>query len=436
MKKTAKQTADLALSYVGASQGSADHKLFVKTFNSVKPNGEVAKLSYPWCDIFVSAILIMAGYTLKDVPLSMSCTKSMNLAKQLGIWQEDESVKPQLGWLVIYDWQDGSSYAKTDNHGDPEHIGMVYKVDSEHVYVVEGNKGADHVVGKRAVPINGRYLRGYVKIRYAAQDPAHYDGKYPSLKLKKSTAQAIDDMATWAEWIADDNTFHYGHGKRAHHNGCYFCGTNVDHGARSKAGIVGYKKTYCCNPFVGAAWAHGGGDPEALKLCKKGSSWDYHKGRGYDTSSKFKKLGKPSIKKLRKGDVLCRDTHVAVYIGNGRIAHAAHEDDNVRNSKSWDSSIKVQKLTPAVYKKFTRVYRYKGTVKVENRAIRYGEVSYRVKRAQMYLNWYFGEKVVATDGIYGKYTRKYVKLFQNEQGLKETGNVGKKTIAQMKKVVR
>ena len=164
-----------------------------------------------------------------------------------------------------------------------------------------------------------------------------YSGTFPTIKLVKSNAQVIADAIRWAKWIASDNSFHYGytnkHGSKdpkkwdpnAHHNGCYFCNTNVDHGARSKKGIVDYKKTYCCNPFVGAAWAHGGCVPKALELCRKGTSWDFHEGKGYDTSSLFDKLKKPKKADLKPGYVLCRDTHVALYIGDGKIVHAEIE---------------------------------------------------------------------------------------------------------------
>ena len=69
--------------------------------------------------------------------------------------------------------------------------------------------------------------------------------------------------------MAADNRFHYGHGRAAHHNGCYFCGTQRS----NKNGVKMKQYSYCCNPFVHACYAHGGGEPKALKICKGGSSW-------------------------------------------------------------------------------------------------------------------------------------------------------------------
>ena len=266
-----------------------------------------------------------------------------------------------------------------------------------------------------------------------------YPGTYPTLAIKKSNAQVIADAIVWGKWIARDNSFHYGYTNKsrtidAHHNGCYFCGTNVTHGGRSKKGIVDYKKTYCCNPFVGAAWAHGGGDSVALKLCQNGTSWDFHVGRGYDTSNKFKKMGHPAKSKLKAGDVLCNSSHVALYIGDGQLVEAASGDDNVRNSAKWNNSIRITNLTTARYRSFTRVYRYVGSVNVASRSIRYGEVSYRVKHLQQYLNWYFGKQIFKCDGIFGDVTLKYVKAFQIARKLNGDGVVGEYTIKEMKKV--
>ena len=184
---------------------------------------------------------------------------------------------------------------------------------------------------------------------------------------------------------------------------------------------------------MGAAWAHGGCVPKALELCQHCSSWDFHKGTGYDKSKLFTNLGHPSKSKLKAGDVLCRDTHVALYIGNGKIVQAGGGDDNKKGSAKWNKSISVATLTDANYKKFPRVHRFNGSVNT-TAPLRHGEVSKRVKQLQMFLNWYNGKDVVTTDGIFGDHTWKYVKAFQTAQKLAVDGVVGENTIAKMKAV--
>ena len=260
-----------------------------------------------------------------------------------------------------------------------------------------------------------------------------YTGQLPTMSLIKTNAQAIADAIKWSIWIAGDNSFHYGYGKPAHHNGCYFCGTNTLSGGRAKTGVLDYQKSYCCNPFVGAAWAHGGCVPKAMELCQKGTSWDFSKGHGYDASSLFTKLGHPAKSSLKAGDVLCKDTHVALYVGNGKIAEAGSGDDNVRNSTKWNNSIRVTTLTDANYKNFPRVYRFNSSVNTTI-ALYPGEISERVKLLQKYLNWYFGSQVCSVDGYFGDGTRKYVKAFQTARKITVDGIVGPTTIAEMGKV--
>lgn len=263
-----------------------------------------------------------------------------------------------------------------------------------------------------------------------------YAGTFPSLTLKKSNAQVIADTIKWALWISNDNNFHYGYTSKdkkvnAHHNGCYFCGTNKS----QKKGMLMPEHTYCCNPFVGAAWAHGGCVPEAIKLCQNNKSWSYDKGAGYDKSKLFTNLGHPAKSKLKAGDVLCMNTHIALYIGSGKIVQAGIGDDNKKNSAKWNKSISVATLTDSMYKKFLRVHRFNGSVNTTMN-IKHGEVSQRVAQWQAFLDWYFNGKVGKADGYYGDNTLKWTKKFQEAEIGKGEGDgiIGPKTLEAAKKV--
>ena len=255
-------------------------------------------------------------------------------------------------------------------------------------------------------------------------DKQGYVGKFPTYKLTKTNAQAKADVVEWGKKIAANNDFHYGHGKHAHHNGCFYCGTQPS--SKKKSGIKKSETTYCCNPFVGACWAHGGGDATAFKLCRAGKSWDCGKGQGYDASKLFDKLGKPDKSKLKAGDVLCGDKHVALYIGGGKVVHASREDNNVVSSKSWNSSISI-----GTWNGWKRAYRYNGYVDCD-RPLTYGEYSDRVGDLQNFLIWY-GAKLPATK-FFNKQTLDAVKKFQADQKLTANGVVDQKTIDAMKAV--
>ena len=258
-----------------------------------------------------------------------------------------------------------------------------------------------------------------------------YQGTFPSYKLTKSNDKVKSDACEWAKKIAANNDFHYGKKPASQHNGCFYCGTQPK--SKQKAGIKMWQTTYCCNPFVGAAWAHGGGDAQAYKMCHNGTSWDFGKGRGYDASKLFDNLGHPAKSKLQAGDVLCRDNHVALYIGGGKIAEASGGDDNVIHSEKWNKSISVKTLTDANYKKFPRVHRYNSKVDCD-RYIMYGEYSDRVKDLQNFLIWY-GYKLSVT-GFFNKATLQAVIGFQEKELGKgqADGSVGLKTIEAMKAV--
>lgn len=256
-----------------------------------------------------------------------------------------------------------------------------------------------------------------------------YTGKFPTLRLKKTNAQAIADGVVWAKWIAADNRFHYGYGKHAHHNGCYFCGTQYQ---KKNKGINLYNYSYCCNPFVGAFWAHGAGDATALRMCRDCDSWDFGTGKGsYHKSKLFDNLGHPAKSKLKVGDVLCCGYHAAVYIGNGMIAESSGGDDNVVGSSKWNNSTRITKLTDSRYKDFPRAYRYKGSVDVD-RNIEEGEVSARVRDLKKFLNWYGYNLEV--NKVFNENTTKAVVSFQKANGLVPDGIVGELTIAKMKEV--
>lgn len=295
--------------------------------------------------------------------------------------------------------------------------------------VIDGKWGSGEARKRRLKKAGYDYYAVQAEVNRLLKVKHPYSGKLPTLKLIKTNAEVIADTIKFALWIAGDNNFHYGHGKEAHHNGCYFCGTQPK--SKKNAGIVDWKKTYCCNPFVGAVWAHGGCVPAALKLCRLGSSWTFSKGKGYDASKLFDNLGKPAKKNLKKGYVLCSDTHVALYIGDGKIVEAAHGDDNKRHSESWNSSIRVTTLTDSRYNSFKRVHRFNGSVNT-TAYIGFGEVSDRVALLQSFLKWYGFD--IASDRYFGEATVKAVQEFQAENGLVVDGKVGEKTLKKMSEV--
>lgn len=326
-------------------------------------------------------------------------------------------------WQKFLNWYIGKDVLTVDGDFGSSTLKYTKQFQTE----MFGAKEADGLVGKATIDKAKSYEKDDGK--------KPYPGKLPTTKLTKTNKQVIEDTVAWAEIIAKDNRFHYGKGEAAHKNGCYFCGTQPS--AKKNAGILDYKFTYCCNPLIGAAWAHGGCVPAALKLCKEGRSWGFKKGEGYDKSSLFTNLGKPKQSTLKAGDVLCKDNHVSIYVGNGYIVEASGGDDNKRNSTKWNNSISKKKLSATKYLVYKRVHRFNGKVNTTCN-IEHGEYSDRVALWKEFLNWYFGEAVVKVDKFYDDDTLKYTKKFQEAEFGKGQGDgiIGSKTLEKAKSVTK
>lgn len=184
MISTAELVVAIANTYKGAKRyGTAEQQALFKdiisTFNTVKPNGEVAHMSDWWCAESVTSWEIMAGNTPDEVPMSYNCDKIISIAKSRGIWEEDESKKPNVGDYVLYNWSDGNDFKTTDLKKAPNHIGIAVKVSAKTITVLEGNMGKNSVCGIREVDINGQFLRGFVQPRYSPLTASAYKPKTP-----------------------------------------------------------------------------------------------------------------------------------------------------------------------------------------------------------------------------------------------------------------
>ena len=131
----------------------------------------------------------------------------------------------------------------------------------------------------------------------------------------------------WAREIAADDSFAYGTGDRAHRSGCYFCGTTVSGKKHATPGDR-WERTYCCNPFVFAAYAHGAQIPSVLKSCQNGGCGGMDPGDW--TPHGFACLGHADelrYEDLLPGDVIISDSpnHVWMVAGDGEYVEAGYE---------------------------------------------------------------------------------------------------------------
>lgn len=136
--------------------GVAGHKEVIRVYNAQKPLPRGYKVDFndAWCAATVSAVFLLNGY---NVFSECSCVKMVEKAKAAGLWLEKDDYIPKIGDVIMYDWQDNG---KGDNKGQPDHVGIVIKVNADSFTVREGNKS--NALGDRNLKLNGKYIRGFI----------------------------------------------------------------------------------------------------------------------------------------------------------------------------------------------------------------------------------------------------------------------------------
>lgn len=141
-------------------KGEAGHQKVLKTYNEQKllPQGYKLKANDAWCAGFTTTVFLLNGY---NEFAECSCPRMVEKAKKAGLWEENDAYKPQVGDVVLYDWQDDG---KGDNKGQPDHVGIIIAVGDKTFTVREGNKGG--TIGNRTMAYNGKTIRGFIRPKF------------------------------------------------------------------------------------------------------------------------------------------------------------------------------------------------------------------------------------------------------------------------------
>lgn len=167
-KEIRAKVVNTAVAWLGCKESDGSHKKIIDVYNGHTPRARGYKVTYTdaWCATFVSAVAIKAGYT-DIIPLECGCNQFIALAKNMGIWVENDAYTPSAGDMILYDWQDSGS---GDNTGSADHIGIVVSVSGSTIKVIEGNMS--DAVGYRNIAVNGKYIRGFVTPKYSSKATA------------------------------------------------------------------------------------------------------------------------------------------------------------------------------------------------------------------------------------------------------------------------
>lgn len=168
-KVTAENILDIARSYIGCKESDGSHKKIIDLYNSHKPlsRGYAVRYTDSWCDTFVSAVFIKAGATDLIGGTECGVEEHVKKFKAKGIWQEDGTIIPKPGYIIVYNWDKTSQ----PNDGYADHIGFVEKVSGKMITAIEGNY-KDSVGRRTNIPVGWGPIRGYAIPKYAAGSSA------------------------------------------------------------------------------------------------------------------------------------------------------------------------------------------------------------------------------------------------------------------------
>lgn len=120
---------DKALSYKGQ-----DYSHFIAAMSMYG-----AQKGDAWCAWFVSTISKESGLS-GIIPISggAGSIPRLGVARGAGIWYEGYNSVPRVGDIIVFTWNCLGYYPGQDIYFS-DHVGIVYKVDNEYVYTIEGN---------------------------------------------------------------------------------------------------------------------------------------------------------------------------------------------------------------------------------------------------------------------------------------------------------
>lgn len=140
--------------------GDENYTKYARDFDTKYPNFYNGKKNgFAWCDIFVDWCFVEAfgveqALKLLGQPLKScgaGCSWSAKYYKQIGCFSD----KPQVGAQIFFE----------DSKGEPCHTGLVYKVDANYVYTIEGNtSSASGVVANGGAVAKKKYVKTYSRI--------------------------------------------------------------------------------------------------------------------------------------------------------------------------------------------------------------------------------------------------------------------------------
>ncbi len=160
---TAQAMVETFTAWMGYNRINGYQNGIIDIYNSVTPwpSGYKMKYSDAWCDATITAAAIKTG-NVERIGRECSVPRHIKIFQQLGIWQEDGTIVPRPGDIIVYSWKK----FKQPNNSSGSHIGLVVSVQGNQITCIEGNRGIG-VVDTRTIPVGWGCIRGYAQPVYA-----------------------------------------------------------------------------------------------------------------------------------------------------------------------------------------------------------------------------------------------------------------------------
>lgn len=174
-KAASSATADQILSiFRGWINNAKAHSEIIQIYNAHEPLAQGVALSMysAWCDATVSAAFIKADATDLIGGTECGVERHTKLFKAAGIWNEDGSITPKAGDIIVFNWDDNTQ----PNDGFADHIGIVEAINGKTITTIEGN--SNNAVRRCYYTVGDGNIRGYARPKYgkasgaAASTPA------------------------------------------------------------------------------------------------------------------------------------------------------------------------------------------------------------------------------------------------------------------------
>ncbi len=151
--------------------GSNNYTKFARDLDNIPNFYNGKKQGYAWCDVFVDWCFVQAF--------------GVDRAKEL-LCQPDNSCGAGVGYSCDYYKKKGQFYTEPqvadqiffkNSQGTRTHTGIVYKVDSNYVYTIEGNTSSESgvianggCVRCKKYALNYKYIYGYGRPKYKVEE--------------------------------------------------------------------------------------------------------------------------------------------------------------------------------------------------------------------------------------------------------------------------